>query len=229
MSFALFLSSGNSGHMNLRQMIINAENEYLSLLEEFFIRKWGNAKLWSHDLNHHRRVWNYSKQLLKIIDREALAESFIRKLLIASYLHDLGMSTDPGVKHGYNSRKSAEEFLNNNFPETSDYQDVLFAIENHDNKEYGNESVQNMLLKILSIADDLDAFGKTGIERYLEIYHVRGIPETDIARTILENAASRFSNFELFASGKHEFYMKHKRRYLLLRDYFEGLKVKKTP
>ena len=81
-----------------------------------------------------------------------------------------------------------------------------------------------MLLKILSIADDLDAFGRTGIKRYLEIYHVRGIPEEDIPRTILENAASRFSNFELFASGNHKFYTKHKKRYLLLRDYFEGLK-----
>ena len=44
-----------------------------------------------------------------------------------------------------------------------DYQEVLDAIENHDNKDYSGDFEVNDLLKILSGADDLDALGFTGI------------------------------------------------------------------
>ena len=85
------------------------------------------------------------------------------------------MSVDPGVKHGKHSRDLCQRFLmENNLPE-NDFTDVLEAIENHDNKDYSGNTIQNDLLTILSISDDLDAFGITGIYRYSEIYLTRGI------------------------------------------------------
>ena len=55
---------------------------------------------------------------------------------------------------------------------------------------------ENDLLNILSVADDLDAFGYTGIYRYSEIYLTRGISPKEIGNLIRENASRRYHNFE---------------------------------
>ena len=99
-------------------------------------------------------------------------------------MHDIGMSVDPGVKHGKHSRNLCLQFLNkNNLPET-DYRDALEAIEYHDNKDYISNSFKNYLLTVLSVSDDLDAFGITGIFRYSEIYLTRGIDPEKIGYLI---------------------------------------------
>ncbi len=208
--------------MILPEIISSTEKLYLTLLEEFFVRKWGDTVLLSHDLSHHKRVWEFAKELLECSEEKEIDDMFVVKLLISCYLHDIGMSSDQGVNHGSQSRKSAEEFLESNNLKISDFKDVLYAIESHDNKDYVKKISDNMLLKILSIADDLDAFGQTGIERYIEIYRARGIPEQHIGSSILENAAARFGHFELFATGKPELFGKHKKRYLVLREFFEN-------
>ena len=47
-------------------------------------------------------------------------------------------------------------------------------------KIYLRRQDRNDLLTVLSVADDLDAFGFTGIYRYSEIYLTRGInPDSD--------------------------------------------------
>lgn len=208
--------------MILKEIISSTEKLYLTLLEKFFTGKWGDTVLLSHDLSHHKRVWEFAKELLEFSEKEEIDDMFVGKLMISCYLHDIGMAADKGLNHGSQSRKSAEEFLKSNNFIISDFNDVLYAIENHDNKDYVKKISDNMLLKILSIADDLDAFGQTGIERYIEIYRTRGIPEKHISSAILENAAARFGHFELFATGKPELYGKHKKRYMVLREYFEN-------
>ena len=182
--------------MNLTEAIESAEKQYKQILEDFFISCFNEKSLSSHGIDHHRRVWNYSKELLRLIplDYSIKLSQLSSELIIACYLHDIGMSVDPGPKHGKHSRTLCLQFLViNNLPE-NDYHHVLEAIEYHDNKDYsGNESV-NELLTILSVADDLDAFGCTGIFRYSEIYLTREIGFDNIGYMIRENARKRYEN-----------------------------------
>lgn len=214
--------------MNLPDLIKVAEGRYLALLESFFIDKWKNTRMWSHDLSHHHRVWQYAKELLRFTDTVP-DEDFMDKLLIACYLHDIGMAEDRGEKHGINSRKLCEEFLSGINKEPDDFADLLHVIESHDNKSYAGSSVHSRLFLLLSAADDLDAFGYTGIYRYLDIYLARGIEPGKIAPQILKNAASRFEYFEHNFSNYPELISSHRQRYNVLRDFFKNLGSELSP
>jgi hypothetical protein len=207
--------------MSLTDKTFKSEEKYLSTVEAFFKEKWGETKLWSHDLSHHRRVWNYAKELLQYI--VATDQIFVDKLLIACYLHDIGMSIDPGEKHGIHSRKLCESFLEENNLCSPDHADLLQAIENHDNKDYTSSTSENKLCLLLSVADDLDAFGYTGICRFLEIYLKRGIDPSKISPLVLKNSAARFNNFINNFKNYPELVGKYRSRYMDLRDFFENL------
>jgi HD superfamily phosphodiesterase len=211
--------------MKISNSIHKTEKEYLPALEAFFLENWGKTNLWSHELSHHRRVWEYAKELLYFINQaEKITECrFIEKLLIACYLHDLGMAIDQGDRHGLHSRKLCEQFLSENNLDRSDYLDVLEAIDNHDNKEYSGSQSDSRLLLLLSAADDLDAFGYTGIYRYIEIYLARGVHPDNIGRIVRENAEKRFKHFSSSFAQFPELVDKHRTRYLVLDHYFEGL------
>jgi len=216
--------------MNLKQIIKSAEEKYLQILEEFFIEKWGKTLLYSHDIDHHRRVWQYAKELLEEISSEIIdtTPEFPRKLLIACYLHDLGMTVDSEVRHGIHSRELCRSFLLKNNLSESNYNDVLDAIEHHDDKEYKkNWFNNNEVLKFLTVADDLDAFGYIGIYRYLEIYIARGIQPAIIGHEIRKNALKRFHNFELNFGTYPELIERHRKRFLILDEFFAGY-VKET-
>ncbi len=142
------------------------------------------------------------------------------KLIIAGYLHDLGMSIDPGIRHGILSRELCKSFLKTNNLNESEHCDVLKAIEHHDDKEYNISGTnKNELLKILSVADDLDAFGFIGIYRYLEIYLTRGIQPEIIGYEIRKNALKRYQNLESTFGIHTRLIEKHRKRYLLLDDF----------
>jgi HD superfamily phosphodiesterase len=201
--------------------IESAENKYKQILEEYFISVYNDPTLSSHGIEHHRRVWNYSKELLKLIPSKNInILQFAEELIIASYLHDIGMSVDPGVKHGKHSREICIRFLSGHNLHEKDFPHVLDAIENHDNKDYPGSKVSNELLTILSIADDLDAFGYIGIFRYSEIYLKRGINPGKIGNLILENAAKRFKNLAFTLEPYTDFYHKHRQRYVILDEFF---------
>ena len=206
--------------MKISVEVIKSEEKYLSIIEAFFKKKWGETKLWSHDLSHHKRVWNYAKELLQYIgDADQL---FIEKLLIACYLHDIGMAIDKGEKHGIQSRKICESFLEENKISPAHYADLIQAIEYHDNKEYTDSPVDHKLLLLLSVADDLDAFGYTGILRYADIYLERDVSITDLGRLVMENSGKRFENFEKALSDYPELVERHRTRYqTLIRFYSE--------
>jgi len=203
--------------MSPEEKLNAAEIRYKSLLEDYFIQTWGSTILYSHDIDHHRRVWKFARELFLITGPDDLPAE---KLLIASYLHDLGMATEAGEKHGTLGMELCRSFLEKNNMDLTYYSDVANAIENHDDKEYKNPSANNTpLLKILSAADDLDAFGYTGAYRYIEIYLARGIDPRKIGYEIIRNASVRFTNFESGFRMYPALIEKHKSRYHTLHDF----------
>jgi hypothetical protein len=130
------------------------------------------------------------------------------------------MATDPGIKHGYLGRLACEDFLKKNNLSFSNFTEALDSIEKHDNKEYRAFSGRYDILTILSAADDLDAFGFTGIYRYAEIYLARGIEPARLGNMIIDNSRNRFDNLTM-TFGFSERLMKVQRiRYNILNDFF---------
>jgi len=208
--------------MDLTGIIESAENQYKQILEGYFISVCKEDLLSSHGLDHHRRVWKYSKELLLhySFNSSFSLQKFAEDLLMASYLHDIGMSVDRGIKHGKYSRVLTTRFLSQNNLMENDFEELLNAIENHDNKKYSDEINQNDLLNILSVADDLDAFGFNGVYRYSEIYLIRGITFENIGYRVIENASGRFKNFLKITSSFNDIIEKHTGRYNILIDFF---------
>jgi len=135
------------------------------------------------------------------------------------------MATDTGTKHGIYSRKKCSRFLKENDLKESDFGDLLHAVENHDDKEYSDLSGNSILLTILSVADDLDAFGYTGICRYLEIYLLRGTSPAEIGYKILCNARCRFDNFTNLVSVKNDFVNNQLKRFNILGQFFTNYNI----
>ncbi len=130
------------------------------------------------------------------------------------------MSVEPGLRHGKYSKDRCIRFLSKHYLKEKDFKDLLEAIENHDIKEYTSLGNQTDLITILSVADDLDAFGFTGIFRYSEIYLTREIALDKIGYFIKENAGRRFENLFKIYGSFDEFVKKHEKRYTMLDDFF---------
>jgi HD superfamily phosphodiesterase len=204
--------------ITLTSVINSAEKSFKASLESFFLSVYPEDRLVSHGLGHHQRVWEFAKELLQYNDNKEnkIDQVFIQKLLIACYLHDIGMSIDTGVKHGHHSKELCTRFLREQNLDESDYEDLLSAIENHDDKEYSNTGEQALLLTILSVADDLDAFGEDGISRYIEIYKERGLENQILGKAIMGNAKNRFEHFKKNFGKYPALVEKHRKRYLVL-------------
>ena len=210
--------------MNIEAAIESAGKKYGQILEEFFNGIWNGTVLISHDIEHHRRVWHYAKELLAEINGSGskINPELPEKLIIACYMHDIGMSTDRGIRHGKKGVELCRQFLIKNRLDESNFKEVLYAIENHDNKEYINYSPEDAILTILSVADDLDAFGFIGIYRYSEIYLTRGVAPHLIGYRIRENAERRYMNFISVFGYNAELADKHRQRFLILDKFFDN-------
>lgn len=208
--------------MNLTGPIESAEHQFKQIVEEFFISVYEESALPSHGLEHHRRVWNHAKELTLILAEQNLIKDLRLpfSLIIACYLHDLGMSVDRGIKHGRHSMMLCRKFLSENALNENDFPDLLQAVLNHDNKDYRKSAEKNDLLTILSIADDLDAFGFTGIYRYLEIYIMRGEQIGTLGHKIRQNACKRYVHFEEVFRFSESLVSRHRKRYEILDDFF---------
>ena len=208
-----------------------AEKKWLDQLYNYCKELFNAKELVSHDHTHHLRVWEYSKEIL-----QELAASFeisydlLESCLIASLFHDTGLSRVLGEKHGMESRNiCVEYFENNNLPKPKSFEGILVAIENHDDKDYKlTNNKPNSILAILCNADDLDAFGKIGIDRYKEIYLLREIHPNKLPVLVIKNLDKRFANFEHTYKDFTDLFEKHKLRYLLTRSYFENLEKEIT-
>lgn len=167
----------------------------------------------SHDISHHLRVWKHASELATAINRRnAFAGNcFFEELLIACFFHDTGLLADPGENHGVFSRRYCEDFLSRyNDLVSFDKHDLLEAVEFHDRKDYGSNSdpERESLYKILTVADDLDALGATGLYRYVEIYLVRGIHADRIPGQILKNVQQRFDHL---TGTMEKYYIDHEK------------------
>jgi HD superfamily phosphodiesterase len=208
--------------MDLSESIKSAEDTYRQNLEDFFNSVYNERSLPSHGIDHHRRVWGYSKELLDLFPfSEAVnIQKLANNLILACYMHDIGMSVDPGVKHGTHSRYLCVKFFQRHNLPVSDFKEVLEAVENHDNKEYSGNDTANDLLAILSVSDDLDAFGYIGIYRYSEIYLARGIEPEKIGHQIRDNVEKRFRNFIKSIGTGNKITDRHSVRYNTIDRFF---------
>jgi HD superfamily phosphodiesterase len=210
--------------MNLLKEIEAAEKKYRQKLENYFIGIWGETKLYSHDITHHRRVWLYAKMLMQEVYKENPESIGFSpdKMLITCYLHDLGMSVDKGERHGIHSSKFLRDFLSIEGVPEQNLSDAIEAVKYHDRKEPLTGGKDFKLATILSAADDLDAFGFIGVYRYLEIYLARGIHPLNVGYEIIKNARNRFANFELVFGDYIELIDEQRKRYQILHDFFKG-------
>lgn len=175
-------------------------------LEELYKGHW----LPSHDIAHHQRVWQNACQLIKLAGTNLINEDryFAEKLFLACYFHDTGLLRDQSEYHGRESRIICEKFLSDkNGLIYFDLRELLEAIEKHDDKNYDTRPAvhEANLRKILSLADDMDAFGAIGVYRYIEIYLMRDIKETVMAERILQNAAKRYAHFKASLSDNFQY------------------------
>jgi HD superfamily phosphodiesterase len=208
--------------MDLIRQIKSAENQFKQILEEYFASIYDENILPSHGLSHHRRVWLNARDLLKdvFIKYNISDLRLLHSLIIACYLHDLGMSVEHGPEHGKHSRLLCIKFMHQHNLSEDDYPGLLEAVENHDKKDYSEAFNGSPLNLILSVADDLDAFGITGIYRYIEIYTERGIMEDMLSVKIRENVSKRFNHFKQEFGEEGHLFRKHQERYLLLDNFF---------
>lgn len=182
--------------------INRAEKNWLNELDKHARDLFKETFLPSHDSSHHLRVWNISKTLLREIAtfNQLLDQSLVEGLLVAIYFHDLGMVRSTREDHGLLGRDLCEKYFKHRAGTLPPrFNEILDSIENHDVKIVGisteiRSSVAPSILDILTVADDLEAFGIIGIFRYSEIYLLRNINLKNLGIRVLGNAVIRFKN-----------------------------------
>jgi hypothetical protein len=177
---------------------LNKHREKVYLLYNHCRSLFTGFHLPSHDHLHHLRVWNYTMDILHELSGQGriFHENELLLLMLSVFFHDTGLTVTLEEDHGTESRRLCEDFLSRNpglFP--IDVSPALQAIELHDKKQ-SQLSLQREAgmdtLRILSVCDDTDAYGPTGIIRYAEIYLARNIPLDSLPEKVLENLAYRF-------------------------------------
>lgn len=204
----------------MQYLITKTENKFLPIASKFLEEMFSSVHLPSHDYLHHLRVWQYAKEYLKEAGEKKhdFDKNDIQGIFFACLFHDSGLSVTLDSSHGIESRrifeKFADEYLSEKIP---GHEELLEAIENHDKKEEISLARQNFsspssILKILTICDDLDAFGAIGVIRYAEIYLMRKISLCKIPSLILENVRHRVKFFKNSTFELPEFRRDHERR-----------------
>lgn len=189
-------------------------------LREYLERLFSDVSLPSHDASHHSRVWKYALFITSLLKKEgySFSDSFMQQLLITCMTHDAGMCVDIGENHGIVSKELCLGFMNNeNFPSVL-REEVLFVVENHDRKDYRESYPPDSLFTILSVSDDTDALGYTGLYRYIEIYSARGISAGNMTGAILENAGRRFAHMKHVYGFMNDFINFAESRYNFLNE-----------
>jgi hypothetical protein len=220
---------------NLAKLIKNTENKWLRPLFDVCCTRFTGVHMPSHDHIHHLRVWNYAKELVLYLHGNgvAVSETDLEQLIVAVFFHDQGMSQTPSAEHGKISRGLCKQFFKDqNLELLRGFDTVLQAIEDHDKKNYVvPENVplvqqfddESRLLKMLNIADDLDAFGRVGTYRYMEIYLMRGTELTELSEKVVSNLQTRFAFFTSLVGSKGVLYKHHHLRFMETRNYFKDL------
>lgn len=183
-----------------------------------------SAPMPSHDHLHHLRVWENAKELLgRLQDAGMISDPLIgEKAIIAAFLHDTGLTINRGPDHGIQSRQICSKFLMTADFSEADREEILDAVEKHDEKDYSGASDPSSLAAVISAADDMDAFGCEGIGRYAEIYLLRGVPHSELPGKVIANAESRFRHLELTYSMFPDLIKAEKKRVDTLITYYKN-------
>lgn len=206
------------------------EKQWRPILETACKKAFAETHIPSHDFSHHRRVWRYSRELLNSIDSEEETQQCrnLGNLLAAAYFHDTGLTIEPGEEHGAASLQLFNSWTSNH-PDIADITDerAAEAILRHDDKTYklshsaSRQLSSNETLTLLSIADDLDAFGFLGIARYTEIYLLRGVSPCHLPGKVVKNLESRWQFIEPFLVQLPTLYTLHRERYQIAHQFFK--------
>ncbi|HSO78493.1 MAG TPA: HD domain-containing protein [Bacteroidales bacterium] len=183
-----------------------------------------SAPMPSHDHMHHARVWENAKVLLaRLNDAGMISDPLIaEKAIIAAFLHDTGLTVNREPDHGIQSRQICSKFLMATDLSEADREEILDAVEKHDDKEYPGASDPATLAAVISTADDMDAFGCEGISRYAEIYLLRGVPQGELPGKVIANAESRFRHLEMTYSIFPDLIEAEKKRVEKLITYYKN-------
>jgi len=187
----------------MEDLIYNVEQKWLKTLFKVCRDAFSDSFLPSHDETHHYRVWTIAIELIRELGAQNIyfSETDIEKIIIAVFFHDVGMSKNPDKEHGKISREICEDFFKKNQDKKiKGLNEIYEAIENHDDKEYKNNihlhKDPKTLFSILSVSDDLDAFGIIGIYRYAEIFLMRNININELPDRVLDNITHRYHFFQ---------------------------------
>jgi HD superfamily phosphodiesterase len=212
-------------------LIRQVEHRWLPPLDQFVEAVFSKTRLPSHDHTHHRRVWSYAKDLVRTLHREGyrFSEAKLEQLMIAVFFHDTGLTRTPDASHGKESREICRKFLESrpSLPAGS-LNAILEAVEKHDDKSYaemsaGKKRPPDDILTMLAVCDDLDAFGATGVFRYLEIYIQRGIPLPSVPARVMENLERRVGYLLQNYGDLKDFVQVHQERYQFTVDFYREL------
>ncbi len=214
---------------NIDKIIRKTETIWLEPLMIACTQQFANTHLPSHNQTHHKRVWEYAKDLIIKTSQNGMiiSENDIERLIIAVFIHDQGMSETSSKDHGKISRKMCKAFINKcNIPKPDFFEQVLDAIENHDNKEYLKPisiADEFNIQVFINTADDLDAFGTIGAYRYTEIYLLRQIAVKAIPEAVLTNMERRYKHFSENFAHFPQLVTAHYQRYITSRNFFKDL------
>ncbi len=205
----------------MNKNIAETEKRWLKKLFDYNRHEFSGYDLPSHDQYHHLRVWYYARYLLTELEKAGfhISRDLPEKLIFAVFFHDIGLTRTLDVEHGKFSRQICSEYLQkNNIRFTDGEDELLQAIEMHDDKSYFEKCISEnsgpvSVYNLLTVCDDLDAFGAIGVFRYLEIYLLRNIPVRELPEKIIANIKTRFDNFKSRYYFLDEYIAKHKRRY----------------
>jgi|GEM_PF-221283 len=219
----------------MKNLIYNVEQKWLKTLFKICRDTFSDSFLPSHNETHHYRVWTIAIELIRELGTQNIyfSETDIEKTLIAVFFHDVGMAKNPDKDHGKISRDICENFFKINPGEKiTGLNEVYEAIEKHDDKEYKNNihlhKDPKTLFSILSVSDDLDAFGIIGIYRYAEIYLMRNININELPDKVLDNIKHRYHFFQKNYGFLTSFSEKQEARYLTIKTFYEALQKQLT-
>jgi len=206
------------------------EKQWRPILEAACKKAFADTHIPSHDFAHHRRVWGYGYDILTKIDDGEEAEKCLNlgNLLAAYYFHDTGLTIDPGEEHGAASLKLYNGWIEEHpsITEITDEREKK-AIVLHDDKTYKSNLNRSTplaagdTLTLLSIADDLDAFGFIGIARYTEINLLRGATPINLPLKVVHNLESRWKFIEPLLLQLPDIYTIHRNRYQITYQFFK--------
>jgi HD superfamily phosphodiesterase len=215
--------------MNFTELSNYINHNYSAKLYQYLKELFSENPLPSDDQEHHLRVWKYAERICYELAKTNIKvkEDDLEALIIACFFHDAGLSTSHGEDHGREGKILCEKFLDSNKISTARRFDILEAVHNHDDKRY--PTIKNItlgkklnILSVLSIADDLDAFGIIGVYRYSEIYLLRSIHMEDLGLKVIANLSGRFNHFMSNCSSFPELVKEHAPRYSETEKFFRN-------